>query len=368
MEDLKGLLKNSRQHLMTGVSYMIPFVVAGGVLLALSVLLYGSAAVPPKGTMLNDLFNIGAAGLGLMVPILAGFIAFSMADRPGIGPGAIGGFLANQIGAGFLGGIIAGLLAGIIVHYLKKIKVPSIMRSVMPIFVIPLVGTFIVGGLMVWVIGTPVAGIMTGMKAWLDSLGTSNMVVLGVVLGAMIAFDMGGPINKVAYGFGAAMVGTIDPVTGMASPMALKIMAAIGVAICTPPIGMGIATLLAPKKYTSEEKEAGKAGILMGLIGITEGAIPFAAADPLKVIPSIVIGSASGAVTAMLLGAGNPAPWGGWIVLPVATGKFGYMIATLVGVAVTALLVNILKKPVAEKTTSNSNDNSDSDELELEFE
>jgi fructose-specific phosphotransferase system IIC component len=204
------------------------------------------------------------------------------------------------------------------------------------------------------------------MKAWLEGLGTGNLVLLGIVLGAMIAFDMGGPINKVAYGFGVAMVGTIDPATGMATPIALKIMAAIGVAICTPPIGMGVATLLAPKKYTSEEKEAGKAGILMGLIGITEGAIPFAAADPLRVIPSIIVGSAAGSVTSMLLGAGNPAPWGGWIVLPVASGKFSYVIATLVGVAVTALLINILKKPVTE-TVKNGNKEA-ADEIELDFE
>ncbi|TDT62444.1 PTS fructose transporter subunit EIIC [Fonticella tunisiensis] len=366
MNDLKELFKNTRQHLMTGVSYMIPFVVAGGVLLALSVLLYGSAAVPPEGTALNDLFNIGAAGLGLMVPILAGFIAFSMADRPGIAPGAIGGYLANKIGAGFLGGIVAGLLAGLVVFYLKKIKVPTIMRSVMPIFVIPLVGTVIVGGLMVWVVGSPIAGIMSAMKAWLEGLGTGNLVILGIILGAMIAFDMGGPVNKVAYGFGAAMVGTIDPSTGMASPIALKIMAAIGVAICTPPIGMGVATLLAPKKYSMEEKEAGKAGILMGLIGITEGAIPFAAADPIRVIPSIIVGSAAGAVTSMIFGAGNPAPWGGWIVLPVASGKFGYIIATLVGVAVTAVMVNLIKKPVSEKKESSTV--ASSDEIDISFE
>lgn len=367
MNDLKNLLKDTRQHLMTGVSYMIPFVVAGGVLLALSVVFYGSAAAPPEGTKLYDLFNIGAAGLGLMVPILAGFIAFSMADRPGIAPGTIGGYLANQIGAGFLGGIVAGLFAGIVVFYLKKIKVPSIMRSVMPIFIIPLVGTFIVGSIMVWGIGTPIAGIMTGLSTWLNSLGTGNMVFLGVIVGAMIAFDMGGPVNKVAFGFGSALVGTIDPATGMASSMALKIMAAIGVAICTPPIGMGVATLLAPKKYTIEERESGKAGILMGLIGITEGAIPFAAADPIRVIPSLIAGSAAGAVTSMLLGAGNPAPWGGWIVLPVATNKLGYMIATLVGVAVTAVLVNLLKKPISNQITT-SNDNTDSDDVELDLE
>lgn len=367
MEDLKDLFKNTRQHLMTGVSYMIPFVVAGGVLLALSVLLYGSAAVPPEGTKLYDLFQIGAAGLGMMVPILAGFIAFSMVDRPGLAPGVIGGFLANQIGAGFLGGIIAGLLAGLVVFYLKKIKVPKIMRSVMPIFVIPLVGTFVVGGLIVWVLGQPIASVMEAMKVWLEGLGTGNIALLGLILGLMIAFDMGGPVNKVAYGFGAAMVGTIDPATGMAAPMALKIMAGIGVAICTPPIGMGIASLLAPKKYTTEEKEAGKAGILMGMIGITEGAIPFAAADPLRVIPSIMIGSACGSVTAMVLGAGNPAPWGGWIVLPVASGKVSYIIGTIVGVLVTALVVNILKKPISDKALVDNKDNSDNNEIELEF-
>jgi fructose-specific phosphotransferase system IIC component len=177
---------------------------------------------------------------------------------------------------------------------------------------------------------------------------------------------MGGPINKVAYSFGTAMVGTIDQATGMAAPMALKIMAGIGVAICVPPIGMGVATFLAPKKYTSEEKEAGKAAVLMGLIGITEGAIPFAASDPLKVIPSIMIGAAAGATTAMLLGAGNPAPWGGWIVLPVSIGAGSYVIATLVGVAITALMVNTLKPKVTETAAKTAVGNSE--EVELTFE
>lgn len=366
MSELGVLFKNTRQHLMSGVSYMIPFVVAGGVLLALSVLLYGSAAVPPKGTALNDLFNIGAAGLELMVPIIAGFIAFSMADRPGIAPGMIGGLLANQLGGGFLGGIVAGLLAGVVVFCLKKIKVPSVMRSVMPIFVIPLIGTFIVGGLMTWVIGTPIAGAMAGLKGWLQGMDTGNLTILGIIMGLMVAFDMGGPLNKVACGFGFAMVGTIDPATGMAAPVALKIMAGIGVAICTPPIGMGIATFVAPNKYTNEEKEAGKAAILMGLIGITEGAIPFAAADPLRVIPSIMVGSAAGSVAAMLLGAGNPAPWGGWIVLPVVQGVASYIIATLVGVVVTALIINMLKKEV--KKNADAESGKDGGEVELSFE
>jgi fructose-specific phosphotransferase system IIC component len=241
------------------------------------------------------------------------------------------------------------------------------MRSVMPIFVIPLIGTFFVGGLMVWVVGKPVAVLMVIMKAWLTGLGTGNLVVLAVILGLMMSFDMGGPVNKVAYSFGVAMVGTISLTTHMASPIALRIMACIGVADCTPPLAMGLASMLRPKKYTVEERAAGKAGILMGLMGITEGAIPFAAADPLRVIPSIMVGSASGSVVAMLLGAENPAPWGGWIVLPVVTGRAGYIIGTAVGVAVTVLLVNFLKKPIAEKTDLKAGHDEKNNELKIEI-
>lgn len=360
---MKDILRNLRQHLMTGVSYMIPFVVAGGVLLALSVLLSGSASVPETAN-LKKLFDIGLAGLQLMVPILAGYIAFSIADRPGLAPGAIGGYLANQIGAGFLGGIIAGIVAGIVVYYIKKIKPPKILKPVMPIFILPLLGTIITGGFIVFVVGAPIAGFMTGLEVWLEGLGSGNIVFLGIILGCMIAFDMGGPVNKVAYGFGAAMVGSVSA-TGLPSPMALKVMAGIGVAICTPPIGMGLATLLAPKKYTEAERESGIAGIMMGMIGITEGAIPFAAADPVKVIPSIMAGSAVGSVTAMLLGAGNPAPWGGWIVLPVASNPFSYVIATVAGAGVTAVIVNLLKEEVAEVEEDFSKGTGE--ELDLEF-
>jgi len=354
MEDLRMLLKDSKKHMMTGVSYMIPFVVAGGVLLALSVLLSGQAAVPDSG-VLADISAIGIAGLGLMVPILSGYIAFSMADRPGLAPGIIGGVLANEIGAGFLGGIVSGILAGIVVHYLKKIKVGSTLRSVMPIFIIPLLGTFIVGGLMVWVIGTPIAYLMDALTNWLNSMGTGNMAVLGIIIGAMIAIDMGGPINKVAFGFGSALVGTIDPVTGMPSETALIIMAGIGVAICIPPLGMGIATLLSPKKFSSEERTSGKAALIMGAVGITEGAIPFAANDPARVIPSNVVGAAVGASISMLMGAGNPAPWGGFIVAPVAERPFAYIIAALIGSFVTAVMTILLKKEIKEEVEQEGN-------------
>jgi fructose-specific PTS system IIC-like component len=338
MSEFIGLLKRTREHLMSGVSYMIPFVVAGGILIALSVAISGKPSVPEFG-VLKDMFNIGVGGFTLMVPILAGFIAFSMADRPGIAPGAIGGYLATQVGAGFLGGLVAGLLAGIVVYYLKKIPVPKNIRPVMPIFVIPIVGTFIVGGLIIWVIGTPIAGIMAGLTVWLKGLGLGNKVLLGLVLGAMIAFDMGGPVNKVAYTFAVGLIGE-----GI-----ITVMGPVGVAICTPPLGMAVATWLAPHKYTYEEREHGKASLIMGLIGITEGAIPFAAMDPVRVIPSLMVGSAAGAITAFLLNVGNNAPWGGWIVLPVVKNIPGYMIATLIGVTVTALMVNALKKPVKQK-------------------
>lgn len=337
MGEFVGLLKRTREHLMTGVSYMIPFVVAGGILIALSVALSGKPSVPEAG-LLKDMYDIGVGGFSLMVPILAGFIAFSIADRPGIAPGAIGGYLASQVGAGFLGGLVAGLLAGIVVYYLKKIPVPKNLRSIMPIFVIPIVGTLIVGGLILWVVGSPIAGVMAALTAWLKSLGVGNKVLLGLVLGAMIAFDMGGPVNKVAFTFAVGLLGE-----GI-----ITVMGPVGVAICTPPLGMAVATWLAPHKYTPEERENGRAALIMGLIGITEGAIPFAAMDPVRVIPSLMVGSAAGAITAMLMNVGNNAPWGGWIVLPVVQNIPGYVIATLVGVAVTALVVNALKKPVKQ--------------------
>lgn len=357
------LLKNTRKNLMTGVSYMIPFVVAGGVLLAISVLLSGHAAVPSKG-MLADIANIGIIGLGLMVPILSGYIAFSMVDRVGLAPGIIGGMIASNIGAGFIGGIFSGLLAGIVVYYLKKIELPIAFKSLMPIFVIPLLGTLIVGGIMYWLIGRPIALAMSTMTGWLEGLGSSNLLILGLILGAMIASDMGGPINKVAFGFGSALVGTINSQTGLPSTTALTIMAAIGVAICIPPLGMGLATLIAPQKFTEEEKTLGKAAIVMGFMGITEGAIPFAASDPTRCIPANIIGSSIGAAIAITLGAGNPAPWGGWIVAPVVQNPLIYLMASIVGAIITAAIVIIAKKPVQNDEIKMEMDDFD---LELEI-
>ncbi|HEJ9097455.1 TPA: PTS fructose transporter subunit EIIC [Serratia odorifera] len=357
MKDLLNILKNTRQHLMSGVSHMIPFVVAGGILLAVSVMLYGKGAVPDAATdpNLKKLFDIGVAGLTLMVPFLAAYIGYSIADRSALAPAAIGAWVGASFGAGFFGAIIAGLLGGIIVFYLKKIPVPKILRSVMPIFVIPIVGTLLTAGIMMWGLGEPVGALTTGLTRWLQGMQQGSIVVLAIIMGLMLAFDMGGPVNKVAYAFMLICVAQ-----GVYSVVAIA-----AVAIATPPLGLGFATLIGRKYYSLEEREAGKAALLMGCVGVTEGAIPFAAADPLRVIPSIMIGSACAAVVAALFGAQCYAGWGGLIVLPVVAGKLGFIAALLTGMVITALLVNLLKSRAAKQQTAATHEQND---LDLDFE
>lgn len=338
---MKEELKRLREYLMTGVSYMIPIVVIGGVLIAFSIALSGVQA--GKGAVVTNpilvnMMSIGSAAFSLMVPVLAGFIAYGIADRPGIAPGMVAGVLANNIKAGFLGGIIGGLIAGYIARWIKTWKVPKSLRAIMPIFVIPLLTSLIVGYLLLYVIGGPIAGLMTSMTNGLKSMSTGNSVALALIMGAMIAFDMGGPVNKVAFMFGSAMIGE-----GI-----FTVMGPVAAAICIPPLGMGVATLLAPKKYSGTELEAGKGALAMGLIGITEGAIPFAAGDPLRVIPSIMVGSAVGAAIAAIGKVGDHAPHGGPIVLPVIDNRLMFVIAVCAGIAVTSFMVNALKKEVPE--------------------
>lgn len=294
--------------------------------------------------VLKSMMDIGTASFSMMVPVLAGFIAFGIADRPGLAPGLVGGVLANQLKAGFLGGIIAGFIAGYVARWIKSWRVPKNLRPIMPIFVIPLLSALIVGFLMIYVLGNPISSAMTAMTNWLKSMSTGNAVILAMIMGAMIAFDMGGPVNKVAFLFAAAMIGE-----GV-----YTIMGPVAVAICIPPLGMGVATLLAPNKYTKAEKEAGYGALAMGMIGITEGAIPFAAADPLRVIPSIMVGSSIGAAVAAIGKVGGHAPHGGPIVLPVVDNKIMFIVAVLIGIAVTALMVNALKKPVIEEVEDES--------------
>ena len=330
MNELVQILKNTRQHLMTGVSHMIPFVVSGGILLAVSVMLYGKGAVPDAvaDPNLKKLFDIGVAGLTLMVPFLAAYIGYSIAERSALAPCAIGAWVGNSFGAGFFGALIAGIIGGIVVHYLKKIPVHKVLRSVMPIFIIPIVGTLITAGIMMWGLGEPVGA---------------------------LANSLGGPVNKVAYAFMLICVAQ-----GVYTVVAI---AAVG--ICIPPLGMGLATLIGRKNFSAEERETGKAALVMGCVGVTEGAIPFAAADPLRVIPSIMVGSVCGAVTAALVGAQCYAGWGGLIVLPVVEGKLGYIAAVAVGAVVTAVCVNVLKS-LARKNGSSTDEKED--DLDLDFE
>ncbi|MGL5356419.1 MAG: PTS fructose transporter subunit EIIC [Cetobacterium sp.] len=337
-KSIKLKLNKLKEHLLFGTSHMIPFIVAGGILLSLAVMLSGKGAVPESG-FLKDMADMGIAGLTLFTAVLGGYIAYSIADKPGLAPGMIGSWIAVQnYKTGFLGAIIVGFLAGFIINLLKKIKLPDSMKSLGSIFIYPLIGTFIVCGIVMWGIGIPIANMMTSMNIWLASMAGSSKIALGAILGGMTAFDMGGPINKVATLFAQTQVDT--------QPW---LMGGVGIAICIPPLGMALATFLSPKKYTKDEKEAGKAAAIMGLIGISEGAIPFAAADPMRVLPAIVAGGVVGNIIGFVMNSINHAPWGGWIVLPVVEGKFGYILGTILGALTTALIVNTLK-PIASET------------------
>jgi fructose-specific phosphotransferase system IIC component len=333
-------LSDSRRYLLSGVSYAIPFVACGGILIAAAIAFAPMTAAGPdfsNAPFLKLVHDIGTVAFSLLVPVLAGYIAFGIADRPGLVAGFVGGAIANQVGAGFLGGIAAGLLAGFVVYWIKRLPVPRTLRPVMPILVIPVVSSLIVGILMFAVIGAPIKDAMTGMSAWLAVMSTGNRIVLAVVLGAMIAFDMGGPVNKVAFFFGAAMIKEGN----------VAIMGACAAAICIPPLGLGLATLLGRASWSQEERDAGWAALAMGMIGITEGAIPFAAADPVRVIPTIMAGSAVGSVIAMLAGVGDHAPHGGPIVLPVVDNRIAYVVAIVAGCLTVAFVITALRRVAA---------------------
>ncbi len=338
------IARNLRQHLLTGVSYAIPFIACGGILIAMSI---AFAPMTPHGPdfshspVLQLISNIGGAAFSLMLPILAGYIAYSAAGKPALAPGFIGGYLSGQIKAGFLGALLAGLIAGYLVSLLKKLKVPKAIRPVMPILVIPIIASLVIGVLMLEVLGVPIAHLMSAATDMLRAMNSGSAVVLALMLGAMIAFDMGGPVNKTAFFFGAAMIQEGN----------FRVMGACAAAICTPPLGMGLATLLRRSLWTEEEREAGIAGITMGLIGITEGAIPFAASDPVRVIPCIMAGSMTAAAIAMMAGVGDHAPHGGPIVLPVVDNRAAFALAILAGMAVTAIAINVWKSLAVKQPT-----------------
>ncbi|MCI2254421.1 fructose-specific PTS transporter subunit EIIC [Domibacillus sp. PGB-M46] len=331
------------KHLMSGVSAMLPLVVGGGILIAIS-FFFGINAVNPDDPTYNPfakaLMDIGGgSAFALMIPILAGFIAMSIADRPGLAPGLVGGMLAANGGSGFLGGLIAGFLAGYAVVLLKKVfaGLPQALDGIKPVLLYPLFGIFITGMAMVYVINGPVSALNQWLVDALGGMGTSNLVLLGVILGGMMAVDMGGPINKAAFTFGIAMIDA-----GNFAPHAAVMAGGM-----VPPLGIALATTFFKNRFTVQERDAGKTNYIMGLSFITEGAIPFAAKDPARVIPAAVAGSAVAGALTMIFGVKLPAPHGGIFVFPVVQGNpLLYLVAVLVGAAVTALLLAVLKKPV----------------------
>jgi PTS system fructose-specific IIC component len=329
------------KHLMTGVSFMLPFVVAGGLLIALAFALGGIYVYDDahRGTLGWTLFQVGAkAGFVLMLPALAGYIAFSIADRPGIAPGMIGGLLAGTVGAGFLGAIAAGFIAGYAVHGLNRlIRLPRTLDGLKPVLLLPLLGSAVVGVLMMMVIGQPIAAIMAGLTEWLKGLQAGSAVLLGAILGAMMAFDMGGPVNKAAYVFSTTLIAS-----GVANPMAAAMAAGM-----VPPLGIALACWVFRSRFSAEEREASKAVAVLGLAFITEGAIPFVARDPLRVIPACVAGAAVAGGLSMMLGIGLQAPHGGVFVLaiPNAVNHVAlYALSIAAGTAVTAVALGLLKK------------------------
>lgn len=330
----KGVYK----HLLTGVSFMLPMVVAGGLLIALS-FVFGIEAFKEQGTLAAALMQIGGeAAFKLMVPLLAGYIAWSIADRPGLAPGMIGGLLASTLGAGFIGGIIAGFLAGYSALLINRYaRLPASVEALKPILIIPLLASLFTGLMMIYVVGLPVAGMLSALTQFLETMGTANAILLGVVLGAMMCVDLGGPINKASYAFSV----------GLLASQSYAPMAAAMAAGMVPPIGMGIASLLARRKFAQSEREAGKASFVLGLCFISEGAIPFAAKDPLRVIPASIAGGALTGALSMYFGCKLMAPHGGLFVLLIPNAinhALLYLLAIVAGSLLTGVLYAVLKK------------------------
>lgn len=332
------------RHLLTGVSYMLPMVVAGGLCIALS-LIFGINAHEEPGSLAAALHQIGAdTAFKLMVPILAGYIAFSIADRPGLVPGMIGGMLADSIGAGFLGGILAGFLAGYVAKFIStKLKLPQSLESLKPILIIPLIASLITGLIMIYVIGTPVASIMNSLKDWVEAASKSNAgIILGAILGLMMCVDMGGPINKAAYAASVALVSQ-----NLYMPMAVTMAAGM-----VPPLAIGLSTLIARRKFDQTERDSGKTALVLGMCFISEGVLPFAARDPMRVIPCCMVGGALTGALSMAVGAELKAPHGGLFVLAIPgtiTPVLGYLLAILAGTLVSGIAYAIVKRPESKE-------------------
>ncbi|MET0460664.1 MAG: PTS fructose-like transporter subunit IIB [Ilumatobacteraceae bacterium] len=339
----RGVVKGVYQNVMTGVSYMLPFVVAGGLLIAISFAVDIDANDPALAdTFAGRLFGIGAGALALFLPVLAGFVAYSIADRPGLAPGFVGGYLAVQVDSGFLGALLAGFVAGYLTKlFAQHIKLPTSMQGLKPVLILPLVATLATGLIVYYVIGEPISWLQTELTDWLEGLQGSNAAVLGLILGAMMATDMGGPLNKVAYTFAVGLI-----TSGVEAPMAAVMAAGM-----TPPLGLALATTLFPNRWLPDEHEAGKPAYVLGLSFITEGAIPFAARDPLRVLPACIAGSAVAGAISLGFGVTTVVPHGGIFVLfvPNATEKpLVWLAALVIGTVVTTSVLFFTKRPIIQ--------------------
>lgn len=343
---MKDIMKEIKEAMLTGVSYMLPFVISGGILVALGFLLGGYNIpndVEMGGNFASTVFWLGKAAFGLMVPILAAYVSYSIADKPGIVVGMVGGWMATDPWAvgqasGFLGGLIAGIIAGYLTNLLKKIPMPMALKSLLPTLIIPVLGVAGIGLLMYYVIGWPIAALTTELTDFLNNMGTGNMLLLGIIQGCMLAFDMGGPCNKVAYAFALAAMDT-----GNFMPMAANFIGSM-----TPPLGIAIAILVNKKKFTASER-ASVPGLFAGALAmITEFAIPFAASHPLQVIPSLMAGSAVGCALSYVFGLTMQAPHGGLFVMFALNNIPLFLVALLIGGVVTAAVLLLLKKQEVE--------------------
>ena len=349
-----------RQILLTGVSYMIPFVAAGGLLIALGFLLGGyeisgvaedivvnnSITSLPEGGIAAYLgavlFQIGALSFSFLVPALAGYISYAIADRPGLAPGFTAGAVAVLVGAGFIGGLVGGLIAGFVALWISKWKIPAVLRGLMPVVIIPLFATLIVGAIMFLLLGKPLAAITSGLTDWLNGLSGSSVIILGIILGLMMCFDLGGPVNKAAYAFATAGLSVTDTAS-------LRIMAAVMAAGMVPPLAMALASTVRSRLFTEAERENGKAAWFLGAAFISEGAIPFAAADPFRVIPSMMAGGAVTGAMIMAFDVTLSAPHGGIFVFFAIGNILWFIVSLAVGTIVSAFLVVSAKQFVKGK-------------------
>ncbi|MEW2016677.1 fructose-specific PTS transporter subunit EIIC [Rhodococcus sp. NPDC076796] len=349
-----------RQILLTGVSYMIPFVAAGGLLIALGFLLGGYEIKDvAEGIVVNNsitslpeggiaaylgavLFQIGALSFSFLVPALAGYISYAIADRPGLAPGFTAGAVAVLVGAGFIGGLVGGLIAGFVALWISKWKIPTVLRGLMPVVIIPLFATLIVGAIMFLLLGKPLAAITSGLTDWLNGLSGSSVIILGIILGLMMCFDLGGPVNKAAYAFATAGLSVTDTAS-------LRIMAAVMAAGMVPPLAMALASTVRARLFTEAERENGKAAWFLGAAFISEGAIPFAAADPFRVIPSMMAGGAVTGAMIMAFDVTLSAPHGGIFVFFAIGNILWFILSLAAGTIVSAFLVVSAKQFVKSK-------------------